>query len=127
MDTTVLNDDRQYVINNRDIKVDGTHTETVKKDMSTTVSEGNQTNVIEIGSQTNNVQTGKQQNTVKQSIDIESIASEITIKAATKITLIVRASKLTMDAAGNIDLQGSNIQINGSATIRAESPDTDIM
>jgi type VI secretion system secreted protein VgrG len=127
MDTTVLHDDRQTVINDRTIRVDGKHTETVKKDMSTTVTEGHQTNVVNLGNQSNTVETGKQDNTVKQSINIESTASEIKITAATKITLQVGSSLLTMDAAGNINLQGSNIQINGSATIRAESPDTDIM
>jgi len=95
--------------------------------MSTTVTEGHQTNVVNVGNQTNNVETGKQENIVKQSIAIESTASEIKITAATRITLQVGSSLLTMDAAGNINLQGSNIQINGTATIRAESPDTDIM
>jgi type VI secretion system secreted protein VgrG len=127
MDTTVLNNDTQYVVVDRTITVDGKHTETVKKDMSTTVTEGHQTNTVNLGDQTNTVETGKQDNTVKQSISIESTASEIKLTAATKITLQVGSSLLTMDSAGNINLQGSNIQINGSATIRAESPDTDIM
>ena len=126
MDTTVLNNDTQYIVVDRKVTVDGKHDETIKKDMSTTVTEGHQTNTVNLGNQTNTVETGKQDNTVKQSINIESTASEIKITAATKITLQVGSSLLTMDAAGNINLQGSNIQINGSATIRAESPDTDI-
>lgn len=117
MDTTVRNNDTQHVMVDRAIKVDGKHDETVKKDMSTTVSEGNQTNRVE---------TGFQENIVKGSIKIESTASEIKIIAKTKITLEVGASRLTMDQDGNIELQGSNLQIYGTATIRAESPDTDI-
>lgn len=117
MDTTVRNNDTQHVMVDRTIKVDAKHTETVKKDMSTTVSEGNQTNRVE---------TGFQENIVKGSIKIESTASEIKIIAKTKITLEVGASRLTMDKDGNIELQGSNLQIYGTATIRAESPDTDI-
>lgn len=117
MNTKVRNNDTQHVLVDRKINVDGKHTETVKGDMSTTVTDGHQTN---------NVNTGSQSNVVKQSIDIESTASGITIKAKTNITIEVGASKITMDAAGNINIQGSNIQINGGATIRAESPDTDI-
>jgi len=98
MDTTVLNDDRQYVVNNRDIKVDGKHTETVKKDMSTTVTEGNQTN---------KVNTGFQKNIVKQKIDVESISNEIVIKAKTKITLEVGANKIIIDDGGNITVQAA--------------------
>jgi type VI secretion system secreted protein VgrG len=123
---TVGHDETLDVVNNRTKTVGGEQKATITKDMTTTVTEGNQKNTVNVGNQTNSVETGKQDNTVKQSIKIESTSSEIKITAATKITLEVGASMLTMDAAGNINLQGSNIQINGSATIRAESPDTDI-
>lgn len=97
----------------------------IQKNQKTTVK-GNMTTIVLSGDQANIVETGSQTNTVKQKIVIESEASEIEIKAKTKITLDVGASRLTMDAAGNINIQGCNIQINGTATIRAESPDTDI-
>jgi len=126
MDTTVLNNDTQYVVVDRTNKVDGKQHETVKGDKTTIVSEGNRVTQVE---------TGFQHNIVKEDVLIQSTANEIKIDAATevkiiavdKITLQVGASLLTMDKAGNINLQGSNIQINGTATIRAESPDTDIM
>ena len=126
MDTTVLNNDTQYVVVDRTNKVDGKQHETVKGNKTTIVSEGNRVT---------NVETGFQHNVVKEEVLIKSTASkididaatEINITAVTKITVKVGASILTMDAAGNINLQGSNIQINGTAAIRAESPDTDIM
>lgn len=126
MDTTVLNNDTQFVVVDRTNKVDGKQHETVKGDKTTIVSEGNRIT---------QVHTGFQHNIVKEDVLIKSTASEIKIDAATeikmtavkKITLQVGASLLTMDSDGNINLQGSNIQINGTATIRAESPDTDIM
>ena len=125
MDTTVLNNDTQYVVVDRTNKVDGKQLETVK---------GDKTTIVSVGNRVTNVETGFQHNVVKEEVLIKSTASKIDIKAATeinitavtKITIKVGASSLTMDAAGNINLQGSNIQINGTATIRAESPDTDI-
>ena len=100
MDATVEHDDRQTVHNNRTINVDGTHTETIKKDTTITVSEGKQTN------------------TVKQEIVITSQTAFIHVTAATEIQLLVGASKLLMKADGSIELSGVNIAINGSAKVQ---------
>ena len=104
MDTTVLNDDRQLVVVNRRIEVHGKHDEIVVKDMSTTVTEGHQTNTVKAGNQTNTVETGSQKNKVSQQIEITSdcayinvtAGTEINLKAGTKITLQVGASSVTM-------------------------------
>jgi type VI secretion system secreted protein VgrG len=122
MDTTVLNNDTQHVIVDRTIHVDGKHTETVKADMTTTVSEGNQANTVQIGNQTNTVNTGSQTNTVKQKITIESAASEIEVIASTKITLRVGASSLVMDSAGNITLSGTVIKVAGKTSTDISAP-----
>ena len=53
MSTTVRHNDQQYVVVDRAIKVDGKHDETIKKNMTTTVTEGNQTNTVKAGSHTN--------------------------------------------------------------------------
>lgn len=118
MDTTVLNDDRQYVIVNRDIKVDGKHTETVKGDMSTTVTEGNQTNAVKIGSQTN---------IVKQSIGIQSESSEIVVEAETQITLKVGASSIFMKADGTIEIVGKDIRLIASGEIVSQATGENII
>ena len=101
MDTTVLNDDRQTVFVNRDIIVDGKHTETIKKDMSTTVTEGNQTNTVNAGSQ---------MNLVHLTIDVQSETEAITIKSPTKITLQVGESSWIEITPGKITLNAPQIE-----------------
>ncbi len=98
MDTTVLNDDRQYVVANRTKQVDGWQKETVKGDKTAIVSEGNRVT---------QVQTGFQHNVVKQDILIESTANEIVIKAKTKLTLQVGANTITIDKDGNIKVKAT--------------------
>lgn len=112
MDTTVRNNDTQHVMVDRTIRVDGQHTETVKKDMSTTVTEGNQSNAVKIGSQTN---------VVKQSIVIKSEASEIYIEAKTQITLKVGASSIFMKEDGTIEIAGKDIRLIGTGEIVSQA------
>jgi type VI secretion system secreted protein VgrG len=99
MGTTVEHDDTQTVHNNRTIDVDGTHTETIKKDTAITVTDGKETN------------------TVKQQIDITSQTAFVHVTASTEIQLLVGASKLLMKSNGDIELTGVNITINGSSTV----------
>ena len=134
MDTTVLNDDRQYVVANRTKKVDGWQQETVKGDKTTTITEGNKTttvkqghhsNTVQQGNQTNKVNTGWQKNIVKKNIKIESTDDEILIKAKTKITLQVGDNNITIDDKGNIkitavtstDINAKNNHIGGITKI----------
>ena len=102
MDTTVLNNDTQYVVVDRSIKVDGKQDETIKGNMSTTVSEGDQTNAVVAGSQSN---------TVKQDIVVKSESGQIYIEAATQITLKVGASSIFMNEAGIIEIAGTDIRL----------------
>jgi type VI secretion system secreted protein VgrG len=101
MDTTVLNDDRQTVLNDRTIRVDGKHTEAIKEDMSVTVIEGNQTNTVSAGSQKNLVHT---------TIDVESETDAITIKSPTKITLQVGESSWIEITPGKITINSPQIE-----------------
>jgi len=126
MDTTVLNDDRQMVFVNRDIKVDGKHTETVKGDMTTVVTEGHQTNVVTAGNQANQVTAGNQVNIVKAGQMAHQAKSDITvvsesglvhIEAARQIELVVGSSSLIMDEDGNITLKGVSVTVIGSTVI----------
>src|SRR5215469_14344333 len=100
MSTTVEHDDSQTVHNNRTISVDGTHTETIKKDTTVLVTEGKETN------------------TVSKEILITSQTAHVYVTAATEIKLQVGASKLHMFADGRIELSGVNIAIDGSAKVR---------
>ena len=62
--TTVENNDTQRVMNNRQINVDGTHTETIVKDTSITITEGNHSHTVNKGDQSITVDTGNQSTTV---------------------------------------------------------------
>ena len=99
MNTTVEHIDTQTVKDNRVIKVDGTHTETIKKDTTITVTDGKETN------------------TVKQSIDITSQTSSIHLTASTEIQLLVGSSKLLMKSNGDIELTGLNVTIKGATMV----------
>src|SRR5262249_773914 len=100
MGTTVEHDDAQTVHNDRAITVDGTHTQTIKKDTRITVT------------------TGKQTNTVNKDIAITSQTGHVYITAATEIRLMVGASTLHMFADGRIELSGVNVAMDGSAKVR---------
>jgi type VI secretion system secreted protein VgrG len=112
MDTTVLNNDTQYVVVDRTIRIDGKRDQTVKKDMSTTVSEGNQSNVVS---------TGWQSNTVKEAISITSESSSIAITAATEILLKVGSSSIFMKSDGTIEIVGKDIRLIGSGEIVSQA------
>ncbi len=111
MDTTVLNNDTQYVVVDRTIKIDGKRDQTVKGDMSTTVTEGNQSNTVTAGNQTNAVVAGSQTNTVSQQIEITSDCAYINVTAATQILLKVGASSIFMNEAGVIEIAGTDIRL----------------
>jgi type VI secretion system secreted protein VgrG len=99
MSTTVEHDDTQTVHNNRTISVDGTHTETIKKDTTITVSDGKETN------------------TVNQEIVITSQSAHIHLTASTEIQLQVGSSTLLMKSDGSIELKGTNITIDGAESV----------
>lgn len=99
MSATVEHDDSQVVHNDRTISVDGTHTETIKKDTTITVTDGKQTN------------------TVKQEIVIASQTAYIHVTGSTEIQLEVGSSKLLMKSDGSISLTGANITIDGSESV----------
>ncbi|MCD0460730.1 type VI secretion system Vgr family protein [Roseiconus lacunae] len=108
MDSTIEHDDRQTVHNDRSIQVDGTHTETIKKDTTITVTEGNWSRTIS---------KGMSATTVKKEILVDSETQHIHVTAATEIKLEVGKSKLVMKADGSIELSGMNIAIDGKESV----------
>jgi type VI secretion system secreted protein VgrG len=134
MYTTVENDDEQTVMNDRTIKVNGKQSETIKGNMTTAVTEGDQSNevvtgqqsntvkgnmltIVKSGDQSNEVQSGTQNNEVKGMIRISSTSDQIYVEASTAITLRVGSSELQMDKSGNITLTGVQVTIVGSSRI----------
>jgi type VI secretion system secreted protein VgrG len=121
----VIDHDRDdHVKNNRSYTVDGTSTETVKKDTSITITEGNYSHTVTTGTATIGVK-GKvtetfqdvQETRVTKSITIVSGTSNILIEASTDITLHVGASKLAMYSDGRIELSGKAVAIKGSDAV----------
>lgn len=86
----------------------GYQTNTVKGDMTTTVQSGDMTTTVQSGDQTNTVESGSQTNTVKGKIEITSESSEIVVTAATKITLQVGGSTITI-TPDNIEIKSPRI------------------
>jgi type VI secretion system secreted protein VgrG len=125
MDTVVENDDRQTVHNNRTIKVDGTHTETIVKDTSVTVSEGNYTHKVTEGTSTRYVKgdvmedfDATQKTYVKKGILIKSEEANIQVYAATQVLVVTGDSMLDMRSDGTIKLSGKKIEITGDEEVK---------
>jgi type VI secretion system secreted protein VgrG len=147
MNTTVENNDTQLIKNDRTINVNGKHTETIVKDTtieitqgnhSTTVDTGNQSITIKTGNQTTEIDTGNQSTTLKlgnQSItlntgsqstqlDLGNISmncdvGSISMEAMTSITLTVGANSITIDQTG-VTVEGMMITISGDTMTTVE-------
>ncbi|MBP1127132.1 type VI secretion system tip protein TssI/VgrG [Pseudomonas sp. PvP006] len=91
LDTEIEADESHTVGGNRELKVDGKHTETIKLETSIAVTEGSYYVTVDSG--------------------------EVKITSATSITLEVGASKLVMKSDGTITLSGVTIDALGSTKI----------
>jgi len=125
MNTTIEHDDTQTIHNNRTIIVDGTHTETIKKDTTITITEGNLVHKVVKGtaefyvlkSVTENYDA-TQTTTVKQAIKIESTDATIEVLAAEQITLHTGQSTMVMKKDGSIRIDGVKIEIIGTEQVK---------
>ena len=91
MDTEIEADESHKVGGNRQIKVEGKHSETIKLETSIAVEDGSYYVTVDKG--------------------------EVKIKAATSITLEVGASKLVMNHDGTITLAGIAVDVEGTTII----------
>jgi type VI secretion system secreted protein VgrG len=91
MDTEIEADESHKVGGNRQIKVEGKHSETIKLETSIAVEDGSYYVTVDKG--------------------------EVKIKAATSITLEVGASKLVMNQDGTITLSGIVVDVEGKTII----------
>ena len=133
MGTTVEHDDTQTVHNNRTITVDGKHTETVKKDMSIQITEGNLIHDVLAGTASYHVAKAveeffddTQTTVVKNKVTIQSSGDEIFIDAASKITLLCGASAIVLEKDGTITINGKTISIGGTSDVEVFAPTTSI-
>jgi type VI secretion system secreted protein VgrG len=120
MTTNVGHDDSQTVTNNRTIKVDGTHTETIKGNTAITVTAGTFKHNVAGGTADYHVSGAVKENydatlttTVTGATKLDCKAN-IAITAATNVKITVGASTLTMDSGGKIELKGTDITINAA-------------
>lgn len=126
MFSTVEHDDTQTVHNNRAIGVDGTHTETIKKDTTIKITEGKLVHDVVAGTADYHVQgavtekfSATQSTTVNKEILITSASASIHLEAATEIQLHTGASTLLMKSDGTIELSGVKLSISGTQEVKA--------
>jgi type VI secretion system secreted protein VgrG len=112
MDTSVEHDDTQLVQNNRTINVDGTHTETIVKDTTITITQGNHSTTLNAGNQTITLDKGNQTTTVT--------LGSISMTAMQSITLTVGESSITIDPEG-ISIVAPTVEISGEMLVEVES------
>jgi type VI secretion system secreted protein VgrG len=113
METEVEHDDSQKVQNDRTIKVDGKHTETITKDMSITITQGNRSLTLNQGNESTTLDMGNQTITLKmgnQTTKLNLGRSET--EAMQSIELKVGQSSVKIDQMG-VTIKGMMIKIDG--------------
>ena len=130
METYVENDDTQTVKNSRLITVEGTHTETITKDTTITITEGNHSLTLNKGNQSITLDMGDQ--ATKLSVGNQTITLAIgnqttkldlgaaSTQAMQSITLTVGASSIKVDQMG-VTIQGMIIKINGEVMTQIQA------
>ncbi len=123
MNTSVEHDDGQTVGNNRTIEVKGTHTETITKDTTIEIKEGNYSMTIDQGNETRTLKMGNQSIAIKMgnqstkldmgNISVKCDLGSITMEAMQSITLKVGANSITISQQG-VKVEGLMIQITGN-------------
>jgi type VI secretion system secreted protein VgrG len=126
MSTTVEHDDTQTVQNNRAIKVDGTHNETITKDTNITIEKGPYKLDVQNNTHTHHVKgnvienyDANQNTVVANNILTQSKTAKITIDAAEEIFLHCGQSMMSMKKDGTITISGQNVSVLGAQTVKA--------
>jgi len=125
MGTTVEHDDTQTIHNNRTIGVDGTHTETIKKDTTIKITEGKYDHDVVANTAKYHVKGALTENyddvqktTVTKEIEIKSNTAHIYLTAAKEIKLVTGESMVQMLSDGTIKIHGVNIEIIGTKEVK---------
>jgi type VI secretion system secreted protein VgrG len=112
MTTEVEHDDSQTVQNDRTIVVDGKHTETITKDTTITIKEGNHSLTVSQGNQSITVSTGNQ----STKVELGSASHE----AMQQIELKVGQSSIVLTQQG-VTIKGMMISIEGTIQLEAKA------
>ena len=129
MDTTVEHDDTQHVQNDRTINVDGKHTETIVKDTtititqgnhSTTLNKGNQSITLDMGNQSTELKMGNQSTELKLGNQTTKVTlGKIETSAMQSIELKVGGSSIKIDQMG-VTIEGMMIKITGNVMTQVQ-------
>lgn len=115
MNTTVEHD-QTNTVNNK-------FTETIKSDAAITVTEGKYKHDVVAGVADYHV--GGALTEKYDTTQTTTVKGDILIESATKITLHTGSSKITMEANGNITIDGVNIAIKGSSHVETKGATVD--
>jgi type VI secretion system secreted protein VgrG len=117
MNTTVEHDQSDTIKNNRVIAIDGTHTETIKKDTKITITEGTYAHDVQAKTATYHVKGAvtetyedAQTTTVTKTVKIDGKAN-ILIQAVDEITLQVGAHFISIKKNGEITISSDKITV----------------
>jgi type VI secretion system secreted protein VgrG len=117
MHTEVEHDDSQLVQNDRTIQVDGKHTETITKDTTITIKEGNLSLTLNQGNESTTLDQGNQ----STKVSLGSASHE----AMQQIELKVGQSSIVLTQQG-ITIKGLMISIQGTVQVEAKAPMTTV-
>jgi type VI secretion system secreted protein VgrG len=117
MHTEVEHDDSQLVQNDRKIEVDGKHTETITKDTTITITQGNLSLTLNQGNQSTTLDQGNQ----STKVSLGSASHE----AMQQIELKVGQSSIVLTQQG-ITIKGLTISIQGTVQLEAKAPMTTV-
>lgn len=131
MNCTVENNDTQHVMVDRTINVDGKHTETIVKDTTITITEGNHSTTVQAGNQSIAINKGNQDTTIdmgnqsttlsmgnqSHTLDMGNQSTtcslgKIDMTAMQSITLTVGSSSIVVNQMG-VTIKGMMVQIEG--------------
>jgi type VI secretion system secreted protein VgrG len=129
MDTLVEHDDTQHVQNGRTINVDGKHTETIVKDTTITITQGNHSTTLNQGNQSTKLDMGNQSTTLDKGNQSIKLAmgnqstnvdlGKIDITAMQSITLTVGANSIKIDQSG-VTIQGIMVKITADTMAQVQ-------
>lgn len=117
METTVEQNDTQTIQNNRVITVDGTHTETITKDTTITIKQGNESITLDMGNLSTKLKMGNE--------DTKIDLGKSTTEAMQSIELKVGQSSIRIDQMG-VTIKGMMIKIEGQAMVQIKAPMTQV-
>ena len=124
MNTLIKNNDTQTVQNNRTIGVDGTHTETIQKDTTIEITEGNLSVTLDKGNETRMLTMGNQSITLSTGNQTTSVAlGSISTEAMQSISLTVGPSSIVISPEG-VTISAPMVSITGETMV---SVDADVM